>query len=698
MDFIERFKRWVDAIDGSLPDDQSEISELGFMSKLPLQAGRKNGHIWTNLRLRICSVLMNHEPERPSNLSSETLLTLKKHLALEFLVDNVPYQPYWHVANIMGASIQTNKLWADFTRGFDDFWIQAIRIAVIYKRVALNAQLCPSPMDDEPLFHRLQKVAKAANWLKQSGFVLSVTRGRIQLDQCEMCRVAEAIDSRIDRLGGLAVARYIFKNFKIGPDRMHCRYPSFVAPIMKPDHSGYPLPVPYLLNLCVKHIGSGSQDIEPDNPVLKELFNFSRMLAAIYDVFPYGCDRTNVCDPSRVNDFLWENALFYRVFALPQFRPSDIPELIRSLFAWVTPEIENELGWTISNISNLTETILEVAQGTEVPNVINQDELYRQSGLEKLDAFSRMIGVLSHKSEVLNKDFLLPTDLTDNFWSKPLLKIDDRNYLLLNSSWCALNFYEAIIGEIRSLLIEKNNLKLALGKVKKLNERETDDKTGQALENFVRSRLSESGICVAHGKWDNFECDAVIQTSCSVIFIEIKKKNLTRRASTGDDLSLIRDIGGSLIKSQRQAAIHANKLLQDEELCLKDGKMEYKIELRNRKINLITLTLQNFGLIQSIENLTKLLGILAGCCFTAVDGMASDDEIKDLDKISNSCKDLLEKTKSSQQMSTGDDRTIPFLNCWFLNLSQLLEILDSVDSSDSFERALYDIPTNPLIF
>jgi hypothetical protein len=76
-----------------------------------------------------------------------------------------------------------------------------------------------------------------------------------------------------------------------------------------------------------------------------------------------------------------------------------------------------------------------------------------------------------------------------------------------------------------------------------------DDRLGPPIELFLREQLSAHGIRTLAGTYvvdgDDGECDIVIETKKVVIFIEIKKKPLTRMAQAGSDAHVLIDLANS---------------------------------------------------------------------------------------------------------------------------------------------------------
>jgi hypothetical protein len=244
--------------------------------------------------------------------------------------------------------------------------------------------------------------------------------------------------------------------------------------------------------------------------------------------------------------------------------------------------------------------------------------------------------------------------------------IDSDNFLLINSSMCAMAVYESIMSDLR----------------KKMSNIDSD--IGLLLEKFIKQFFSDNNINVTSGNYKNFDgdCDIVIESSTSIIFIEVKKKSLTKIAKSGNDIKIFIDLSKSLIDSLLQLNQHEIKLLQNSKLELENDIIEYK----NRKIEKISLVLHDFGTIQDKIIFDAILRNMEFGGYDVYDPVKKD-EFKQVMEKSNKLKDQI-KTLESLNMITLQN---PHINCYFLCLDQLLMIISDSDSNESFVTNLQSI-------
>ena len=93
-----------------------------------------------------------------------------------------------------------------------------------------------------------------------------------------------------------------------------------------------------------------------------------------------------------------------------------------------------------------------------------------------------------------------------------------------------------------------------------------------AVERFLEAEFTSHGVPVSAGDYDagseQGQCDLVIEAPETVIFAEVKKKTLTRRAKAGSDAHLLLDFAGSLLAAQAQAGWHEVRLRRHHYLNL----------------------------------------------------------------------------------------------------------------------------------
>lgn len=662
MDYIDKFKSWVDESEEQLTANVPDFSQRRAPRE-PFMA--------------IVMTLSQYPP--PTTLSQENIARLEKHFLLEHLVDGVKRSKnYLEICYVIRQAFEWNRTysgskpwWFDFSDCYDNFWLNAIRIVLEYK-LAVSSTEQIMEFRDLTWIERVRKIGDATFYLRQKGYSLTLVNGRVGTES-ELQRIAEDIDSEIKRLGGLIVARKVFDELDKIQNVSRNPLINNSHPIPVSKYFGLPLPVAYLLNLSVKHIIETSLDYGNESSKINDLFEMVAAFGAIYDVYSYERRDPIETDPNRISDFLIEKALFQKMFLLDQFPLDEIPNFLRSIFSCVKEAAVSKLGWSPDDAALFVEDLLACLPQDERCVWIDMRQMRYKTRLNDRSVFDKIFEFSSHSPNELNDSIVLPHDHRYNFWCKPLINMGSGRYLFFNHSWSSLNFYEAVAAEIKKTVADIH------------------DNMGTPLEKLVLCKLRSRGLSCfsteSSGGKDFPQCDAIVSTPKSLFIMEIKKKGLTKAGESGDDLFITSDLCQSLINSQSQLVERALRLLEGETVRVSDADIMHDISLDGRSIHLITLTLRSFGPFQDKRTLSQLTSILAGSTFSSSPETATTEEANNLKKATKYAKKLLlnEKELKGTLQRIGES---PFLRSrWFLDLGQLLILLDNIDSHDDFERA-----------
>jgi flagellar biosynthesis/type III secretory pathway chaperone len=143
------------------------------------------------------------------------------------------------------------------------------------------------------------------------------------------------------------------------------------------------------------------------------------------------------------------------------------------------------------------------------------------------------------------------------------------------------------------------------------------------------------------------------------------------------------------------------QLLKHEYALLKDGKIEirqlqsvkkskqmptYTLKLNNRKIKKVSLSLSEYGFINSREICRKVLEIISRSNITTVDP-TNDKDLNDtreyIERLNKGAKDILDLNISSYHMKNIFD------NSFFMSVNFFLSILENALSTEDFISKLF---------
>jgi Holliday junction resolvase-like predicted endonuclease len=180
-----------------------------------------------------------------------------------------------------------------------------------------------------------------------------------------------------------------------------------------------------------------------------------------------------------------------------------------------------------------------------------------------------ILNKISHTNNC-NESYMLPTEIDKSqkpFYQKPLIK-NKNNYILIDKCYCSWNFYEVI-----PYLLEYKYIDI-----------------GKNLENLIIDELKSSGATIHFGNYQSSdrECDIVIEENDKIIFIEIKKKSLTRKSISGDETQIAIDLIDAFMHSQEQLLTHEVFIKKHNKIIFDNGT---ELELNDRTIEKVSISL-----------------------------------------------------------------------------------------------------------
>jgi hypothetical protein len=394
--------------------------------------------------------------------------------------------------------------------------------------------------------------------------------------------------------------------------------------------------------------------------------------AATFDVEPYNTFETLFHTGSNLPRFLMEIAVYDGMFNLAQARPGWVEKTLRSLFDWLDDDTAlHHLGWTIGQAARVACEIVNITSGQSGPCILTHSSLAK--GMSELPSteLTSILSVFSHRAGDANREYKLPYEQTKvDFWFKPLIEQSPGRYILMDRVWCAPAFYEAVVSAVRPRVPN------------------ADSFIGLAFERLVKAELEAHGVRVVSGNYNigsqEGECDAVIETADRIIFVEMKKKPLTRKSRSGNDINLFYDLSESLLAAMCQIGRHEILLFKHGSLELQDGSETYTIERNGRAVERVALSPVEFGGMQDRGVISQVLKTMTTSKLSAVDASNAHS----INKVQTKGQELLDQYNELAKIQS-DAKGVTFMNCWFLSLGQFLTILQGVSSNDSFQSSLF---------
>ena len=662
----ETFRDLVNTTRPSIHCDLQDLEEIYRSLRMPANNHRSRNAAIEHIHSEIAATFRSAQSGETSRTD---LKALKDQLLLRYFADGLPLHPHYAFLRII----------MDATR--KDFWkVPSLSNEVVWRVALVNAANCDhishgSYQHDDALirkFHpRQQTVAQSAKYIRSLGCEVGIVGGRIKVKIEEQKKIAQLIDSQIKRAGGINFAAFIFSRLSTAYDPVIERYHTTRRSDMPGKEREACVPWAYLLNLCVKYLDAPVTDKAQILIAGQETLDLGRAFTALFDIEPYAMLEMLFRAGEPLPQSLQEIAIFDGIFTLIQARPSVVPKTLRGLFCWVDDSTAiKTLGGTIDQVARVANAVLKLAGNLHTPLSFEVHDV-NAPGISKL-VVSKLLSKFSHRIGIPNHEYLLPYEQTRvDFGFRPLIETSPGKYVLVNRSWCAPAFYEAVAGALRDDEVVN-----------------VDGNIGTALEQYARNELITHGVSVKSGTYrvggQNGECDAVIETANVVIFIEVKRKLLTRTSRGGQDVDIFVDLSDSLLTAMEQITRHELLLCQHGHLDLERDGVKQRVEWKNRPIERVALSLLDFGAIQHRAVVSQILETVQNARISAkIPGY--ERQLAKVQKKGEALANLERKLSAYYPLAKGK----PFMNCWFLSLGQLLMLLDGVTSNDSFQQSLF---------
>lgn len=325
-----------------------------------------------------------------------------------------------------------------------------------------------------------------------------------------------------------------------------------------------------------------------------------------------------------------------------------------------------ESGYTFDEYERLMNYVLSAADALKCVE-LRKDKL-NELGIK---AIEQLIDDVATGDDVLNKGFRTPLDEeNENAVNKPLIKVNGKIYALpvTIGSW---GWFEALMAVVRNQ--EKED-----------NQKDIDKEVGKLIEVYINEKLDEKCIthcCGAYPPTEKGEADLVVEATKGIMLFEMKKKSLTRKAKSGDEFKIVADLLGSLIDSQAQCFRSSHLMIKDGYMVLDDGNGKVtRIEKRDRTAECISICLGAFGPLQDRILIKSIMDEMCNNPLTAEYEGTDKQIIKDVKKFNKDMQKWMPFLK--EERDNGDSKTNPFFNSWFLDLEQLMLLVQEANSND----------------
>lgn len=541
--------------------------------------------------------------------------------------------------------------------------------------VAINLYLCNKEYSPIVSDNEIESIIISIKYLEKHNIRYDINQENISLSDDSKTLIHHLLEAEISRIGGFRFLQMLFKkeiyltyNAKIDRYLIHRNKGTFFSG----EKIKSRIPYNYLIQISLKHLNNGIACLTDygSEKIYFEIIEISKCYFNVLDLQSYSSYEDLFMDYKDLPLQISKNMLFEKMFILEQYKPSFIQVVLRYLYK---PFFEKTKTRKYSFNEYLCVVKYILRESSSYCQIYTFEEIKKKTNI-KYEKLREILEDISCPNETINSSFFSPLSKT-NFRDKPLIKLENNTFFLLDSRFCGFAFCEVMYQ------ILKNNIK------------NLDVEQGYLIEKMIYDFLDEKTIPYKHGKYEEGssqegECDLVLENDKYIIFIEIKKRPLPKTFEECDDIALFRTLAGGMVTAQKQLLRHKNYLQNNGVMNLSfqsfDGLNKKSIiQLNDKRIVCISICLPEYTFLTNKIISQKILESLLTVTYHARDEKR-EKELNPLNKISEEIRELV--------LASKDDNRYIFHNTLFRSMQQFLVTLEnSKDIEDFIDNLLESI-------
>jgi hypothetical protein len=362
--------------------------------------------------------------------------------------------------------------------------------------------------------------------------------------------------------------------------------------------------------------------------------------------------------------YIAKNMLFEKMLIPEQYKVSFILDILEYLYRPFFEEEKPRI-YSFNDYMSVAKYILNKAIFCEIYSFDNIEEDLKIN-CQKLKAMFDDISIDKGEINSCFSHFLSKT----NFRDKPLIKIENNKFMLLDPHFSGFAFCEVLYQMLKKRI------------------KDLDSEQGHKIETFVYAILNKKKFSYKHGKYqvgtkNEGECDLILENDEYVIFIEMKKRPLPFSFELGDDISLYKVLAEGMLTAQKQALGHIIYLQNNDKINLSyesEGKIRQDIiELKNRRPIAISICLSEYLFLTNKVTSQRLLESLLFATYHARDIKRE----KELEKVNIVRKEIIELISAQNKGKKIKVNQI-FHNTLFRSLQQFVVTLENSKDINTF--------------
>lgn len=666
---LDDFKHVVDNCPATISPNNLEL--ICKVLEIDTTNGYVRSQITDKLYQNIREAIHLNREDKADNISRRTFLKLQSDLIYRYILYNENPVEYLKVLKVIQDSCRQNGDYLSPLSNIID-WEIAVTNAKNFN--AFSSSTFSTKL--ESLRRDYPKdfdIATSVKRLVEKGCKVEIKDSNFHIIS-GFEAIVEEINEKVKNIGGIVLAQSLFNhlnNHKNYSERFERYFITREASGISFDQRPQ-IPYGFLLNLSLKHLHEKPK-IKNLQAELDGIVDLAIIITNSFGVQQYNFWEFHFHSGETVIQFYTDIVLWDTMFTIPQCRPSLALDICDNLFSFISDnDFQNALGFTRTDFLSVSAEVNKLATIIHSPTTVYHSSICKS--LKQIDPSNilTILDLLSHHSDV-NKKYNLPSDYTSiDFWKKPLIKLGATKFLLMNKSWSAPNYFEAIASALR------DNFKSL--------KRDLDNELGEQLEIYLQHKLTAKGITFTTGDYDvdglHGECDLLIESEKAIILIEFKKKVLTGKAKSGVDTDLLIDLSKSIIDAQFQAGRTEIILREKGNITLAAKERSTQtVFLNDRQIDRVALTQLEFGGFHDKSIFKHLLKALLTHTFGT--HLTDRKTLEKFEELNEKQAKWVDQYNKLCEIDT-DYPKHPFFNCLFMSLPQLLEVIKLSSDNNAF--------------
>lgn len=609
------------------------------------------------------------QSRRPLNdeIASE-LGALAKEITLSHFLAQTPKEPYFSVAHILRDALRPKRA-VPTVSVTDERWIAAIRIALTYnERKDLQTATTPGVQPEHITF------AQAIAFYTARGINVPLFGDQIVIQSSGVwsalaATVAGPLMAIGDSLASQYMNQWLAPQFDPRIGRVHL-HPTPDLMGRKLDRS---LPYGHLYRTVLKTLGRRRTHGQPPvkfERVGKEATHFG----ALFEAEPFTTYETMFPTyPHRVFEMLMRVVLYDELFNIPQCEPGQMERLMESFFAEISKAGTSPASNCVFNdVIILWRILLSLSAPNAASTFVERSRL--QSLLRQNVGHAASVALLdSFVFSAPNSRYRVPADAAvADTRECAIVEASDDRYWIAPRPFLGPAFFARLVA-----LYAKA-------------DKDTSSKIGLAFEVHLLDRMTQLGIQCRRADIDGCkgakagDLDIVIETPQIVALFELKKKGLTRRTNSGNDLQLAIDLACGVVRGFNQLARHELALLRNGALRFADGT---KLELKGRRIVKCVISLADYGGMHDGAIVRNMLNAFSQIQLNPARSLTGEQRAG-LEKANEELKTLQKRNAEFAALPLTGPKATLFDNFLFHNVFLVEYLLLTEQSAESLLQAL----------